>query len=152
MPEAWRIIKERHVPTAFSGEGAAKVGGRWNSRGIPVVYTSGSRALAALELLVHLNPPIHFALKMIRVEFSAELVHSISVTKMPEDWRLEPAPPSTKQIGDTWVKELRSVILAVPSVIIPDEINYLLNPSHPDIKKVTIGKPVDFSFDSRLLS
>ncbi len=60
MPEAWRIVKEKHAASAFSGEGAAKTGGRWNSRGVPVVYASATKALAALETLVHLNPPVPF--------------------------------------------------------------------------------------------
>jgi len=60
MPEAWRILKEKHAATAFSGEGAAKTGGRWNSRGVPVIYTSSTQSLATLESLVHLNPPVIF--------------------------------------------------------------------------------------------
>lgn len=63
MPEAWRIVKEKHAASAFSGEGAAKTGGRWNSRGVPVVYASATKALAALETLVHLNPPVPFQYK-----------------------------------------------------------------------------------------
>ena len=70
---------------------------------------------------------------------------------MPKNWREEPPPPTTQQIGDTWARESRSVMLAVPSIIIPEELNYLLNPAHPDFKKITIGKPEDFTFDSRLL-
>lgn len=150
MPEAWRIVKEKHVPTAFSGEGAARVGGRWNSRGVAVVYASATRSLAALETLVHLNPPIFLKYKIIRIEFAKELVGEI-VSALPGDWKQEPPPPSTRQIGDAWVRESRSAMLALPSIIIPDENNYLLNPAHPGFHKVIIHPPEDFIFDPRLL-
>jgi len=152
MPEAWRIVKAKHVATAFSGEGAAKTGGRWNSRGVPVVYASASQSLAALETLVHLTPPVMFHYKVIRIGFSDELVEQLKAGVLPSDWRVEPPPPSTKQLGDAWVRSSRSAILAVPSVIIPDEINYLLNPAHADFKKIAVGKPADFTFDPRLLT
>ena len=150
MPEAWRIVRARHAATAFSGEGAAKVGGRWNSRGVTVVYTSATRALAVLETLVHLNPPMVFQYKIIRLEFPDALIERITVSKLATDWRTEPPPPAGRQLGDAWVKEGRSAILALPSVIIPEEINYLLNPAHPDFKNISIGKAADFIFDPRL--
>jgi RES domain-containing protein len=152
MPEAWRIVKAKHVATAFSGEGAAKTGGRWNSRGVAVVYSSASRSLAALETLVHLTPPVMFRYKVIRIEFTDDLVEQLKAGVLPSDWRVEPPPPSTKRLGDAWARSSRSAILAVPSVIIPDEINYLLNPAHADFKKIAIGKPADFAFDPRLLT
>ena len=151
MPEAWRIVKEKHVAAAFSGEGAARTGGRWNSRGVAVVYTSASRSLAALEMLVHLIPPVKFRYKLIPVEFINDIVERIDKAALPPDWRAEPPPPSTKRLGDAWVRLSRSAVLAVPSVIIPAELNYLLNPAHVDFRKITIGKPVDFAFDPRLL-
>jgi RES domain-containing protein len=79
MPEAWRIVKEKHVGAAFSGEGAAKTGGRWNSRGVPVVYTSSTKSLAALETLVHLNPPVLFKYVAFRLEFDDALVEQVSL-------------------------------------------------------------------------
>ena len=152
MPEAWRIVKAKHVATAFSGEGAAKTGGRWNSRGVAVVYASASRSLAALETLVHLTPPVMFRYKVIRIEFTDALVEQMKAAALPLDWQIEPPPPSTKRLGDAWVRSSRSAILAAPSVIIPDETNYLLNPAHADFKKIAIGKPADFVFDPRLLA
>lgn len=149
MPEAWRIVKERHAATAFNGAGAARTGGRWNSRGVPVVYTSQSQALAALESLVHLNPPVLFKYVVFRLSFPAELMEEF--LKLPPDWQAEPPPPATKAIGDLWVREARSAILALPSIIIPGETNYLLHPAHPDFKKITMGKPQRFAFDPRLL-
>ena len=146
---AWRIVKAKHAATAFSGEGARLYGGRWNSPGVSLVYTSGTKALAALESLVHLNPPVIFKYAAIPIEFDAALVEK--VTALPADWNDMPAPPSTRAIGDLWAKQARSAVLELPSVIIPGESNYLLNPAHPDVKKISIGKSEPFSFDPRLL-
>jgi RES domain-containing protein len=152
MSEAWRIVKAKHAAAAFSGDGAAKTGGRWNSRGVPVVYASGTKSLAALETLVHLNPPVPFQYVAFRLQFDAALVENIPLNRLPADWRVEPPPPSTKAIGDAWAREVRSAVLALPSVIVPGELNYLLNPAHPAFKKISIGKPERFAFDPRLLT
>jgi len=152
MPEAWRIVKAKHAATAFSGDGAAKTGGRWNSRGVPVVYASSTKSLAALETLVHLNPPVPFNYVAFRLQFDDTLIENIPLTRLPADWRVEPPPPSTKAIGDAWLREVRSAVLALPSVIVPGELNYLLNPAHPAFKKISIGKPERFVFDPRLLA
>ena len=149
MKQAWRIVKEEHAATALSGEGARLYGGRWNSVGTSVVYSSGSKALAALESLVHLNPPVIFKYVAIPIEFDDALVEKVTV--LPVEWTEEPPPPATKDIGDVWVKEARSAVLELPSVIVPGEPNYLLNPAHPDFKKIVIGKSEPFSFDPRLL-
>jgi len=149
MNRVWRIVKEKHAATAFSGEGARRYGGRWNSVGTSVVYTSGSKALVALEALVHLNPPVIFKYVAIAIEFDDALVEKVAA--LPAEWTEEPPPPATKAIGDLWVKEARSAVLELPSVIVPGEPNYLLNPAHPDFKKIVIGKSEPFSFDPRLL-
>ncbi|KAB2645760.1 MAG: RES family NAD+ phosphorylase [Verrucomicrobia bacterium] len=152
MLEAWRIIKEKHAATAFSGEGAAKTGGRWNSRGVAVIYTSSTKSLAALESLVHLNPPVLFKYVAIRIEFDDALLEIMPARNLPADCRAEPPPPSSKAVGDGWVWAARSAVLALPSVLISGEPNYLLNPAHPDFKKISIGKPEPFAFDPRLLA
>jgi RES domain-containing protein len=151
MPEAWRIVKAKHAATAFSGNGAAKTGGRWNSRGVPVVYASSTKSLAALETLVHLNPPVPFNYVAFRLQFDDTLIENVPLNRLPADWRVEPPPPSTKAIGDAWLWEVRSAVLALPSVIVPGELNYLLNPAHPAFKRISIGKPERFVFDPRLL-
>ena len=152
MPEAWRIVKAKHVTEAFTGEGAARTSGRWNSRGVLVVYASATKSLAALETLVHLNPSAFFAYKIFRIQFDETLVEHVSLAALPPDWQSKPPPPTTKAIGDAWVRASRSAVLALPSVIIPNEINYLLNPAHVDFKKIKIGPPEDFAFDARLLT
>ena len=152
MPKAWRIVKEKHAATAFSGKGAADSGGRWNSRGVPVVYTSNTKSLAALETLVHLNPPVPFKYVAIRIQFDDALVEIVRGKALPPDWQTEPPPPSTKAMGDAWARAARPAVLALPSVIIPGELNYLLNPAHPDFKTISLGKPEPFAFDPRLLA
>lgn len=151
MRRAWRIVKEKHSATAFDGEGARLFGGRWNSRGTRLVYASATLALAALENLVHLNPPVAFKYVAIPIEFDEALVETVAASDLPADWTEEPPPPSTAEIGDLWVKESRSAVLELPSVIIHAEPNYLFNPAHPDFKKIIIGKSQPFSFDPRLL-
>ena len=150
MAEAWRIIKARRAETAFSGEGAALAGGRWNSKGVKTFYASATRSLAVLENLVHINPPVLFKYVCFRMEFEDSLAEKIVASRLPKDWDSHPPPPSTQRIGDDWVRSERSAVLAVPSAIIPKELNFLFNASHPDFKKITIGKPASFAFDSRL--
>lgn len=152
MLEAWRIVKAKHAPAAFSGKGAADNGGRWNSRGVAVVYCSQSKSLAALESLVHLNPPVRFEYVAMRVTFDESLVEWFPGRKLPDGWRAEPPPPGTQRIGDLWARASRSAVLALPSVIIPGEFNFLLNPTHQDFSKISRGKPEAFVFDPRLLA
>jgi len=151
MPSAWRIVKAAHAATAFDGEGAFRFGGRWNSPGTRVVYCSANLSLAALENLVHLNPPVPFKYAAIGLEFDARVVETVDAESLPVDWTSEPPPPSTMEIGDRWVKGGRSAVLEIPSAIIPGESNFLLNPSHRDFRRITLRKPVAFSFDPRLL-
>ncbi|MCC5849708.1 MAG: RES family NAD+ phosphorylase [Verrucomicrobia bacterium] len=151
MRRAWRIVKEKHAASAFDGEGAWRYGGRWNSQGTRVVYASGTKSLAALENLVHLNPPVPFRYVVISIEFDDTLVEKFKLSDLPAEWTEEPPPPSTQVIGDQWVKEARSAVLELPSVIIRDEPNYLLNPAHSDFKNIILGTPEPFSFDPRLL-
>ncbi len=150
--QAWRIVKERHAATAFSGEGAYLYGGRWNSPGTRAVYTSGTKALAALETLVHLNPPVMFRYVVFRVEFDEALVEKIALAALPADWPDEPPPPSAQAVGDLWSRQGRSTVLELPSVIIPGESNYLLDPSHPGFDQIVVGAPEPFAFDPRLLT
>jgi RES domain-containing protein len=152
MPTAWRLVKERYAATAFSGEGAAKVGGRWNSRGVRVVYVSGTRALAVLESLVHLNPSVPFQYVAIPVTFETAWVERFPLEELPPNWRESPPPPAAQQIGDAWVRAGRSVVLALPSVIVPEETNYLLNPAHPDFPQLRLGPAEPFAYDPRLLA
>lgn len=151
MARAWRIVKKIHASSAFDGEGAWRFGGRWNSPGTRVVYCSANLSLAALENLVHLNPPVAFKSVAIELEFDDRLIETIGAKSLPPDWTEEPPAGSTMRLGDQWVREGRSAVLKLPSAIIPTESNYLLNPAHRDFQKIIIRKPVAFSFDPRLL-
>lgn len=146
---AWRIVKTKHAKTAFNGEGAAVAGGRWNSQGVKVVYTSGFKSLAVLETLVHLNPSIPLSYVSFQIQFEDTFVEKI--TDLPAGWREMPPPRFLQKIGDEWVEEERSAVLEVPSSILPTEFNFLLNPRHPDFKKILIGKAETFLFDPRLI-
>src|SRR5437867_8573189 len=141
MAGGWRIVPEDRARDAFIGEGARLYGGRWNSPGVAVVYGSQHKSLAALELLVHLNPRRPNRFKTFFFQFPYSLVENVLLRDLPKDWLEQPPPPSTQQLGDAWVRESRSAVLAVPSIIIPEELNYMVNPGHPDFKRITIGKP-----------
>jgi RES domain-containing protein len=149
---AWRLIKARNAATAFDGEGARVEGGRWNPRGVPVVYLSDHPALAALEIFVHLKgaaAKIKFAL--FRVEIPAEVpVLELAVADLPAGWRNEPPTPGTMAVGEKWVGEGKAAVLKVPSVLVPAAANLVLNPRHPDAPKVRIGPAENFSFDPRM--
>jgi RES domain-containing protein len=148
---AWRITKHKHARTAFSGGGARKYGGRWNSPGIPIVYTAQSQSLAVLELLVHLeSPELLHKYVLISVEIDESLVIEFHQSQLPRNWRGNPPPAGSRKIGDDWVRSAGSVALRIPSTVIPAENNFLLNPAHPDFGSLVIGKPVAFSLDPRL--
>ena len=152
MIRAWRLIKAEHADDAFAGEGARRGGGRWNSKGVRVVYTSESLSLATLEVMVHTH--FYRALKYyicIPIDFDPSLSQSITIEDLSDNWKTDPIPQSIKKVGDRWIQNQESVILKVPSAIIPVEYNYLINPSHPDFEKVVIHSPQKFAFDPILL-
>ena len=149
---AWRIVKTRLKADAFSGEGARLYGGRWNSSGTAMVYTAGSISLATLELLVHLDTAsILPSFSICPVDFDDSFMEVINPAHLPSDWRQSPAPTSLKNIGDNWISRGSSVVLRVPSAVVEDENNYLINPAHKDFKKLVIGRMKPFRLDSRLL-
>ena len=153
MPSAWRIVRAARVSSAFTGEGARLYGGRWNSTGTTVIYVSEHESLAALEILVHLTPltPDGRYLSY-RLEWDDKLTESFPIKNLPARWNAEPPDFRTMQIGDEWVRAGKSVALAVPSVLSASEMNFLLNPRHPDFKKIKISQPIEYRFDSRLLN
>ena len=148
---AWRITKRKHAKAAFSGEGARKYGGRWNSPGVPVVYTAQSQSLAVLEIVVHLESTDVLAkYVLIGVEIDEALIQNMEASRLPRNWRADPAPLSLRAIGDEWALSLASAVLRVPSTLVPSENNFLLNPLHPDFCKLRIADPISFRFDPRL--
>jgi RES domain-containing protein len=151
MLAAWRIVKAAHADRAFTGEGAQRVGGRWNSPGVPVVYASEHKSLAVLEMLVHLDPRDAPRYVTFRLEFDEALVERRPADRLPSGWREEMPARAARLVGDAWVRAGRSAVLAVPSALIPEELNYLLNPAHPDFKRIALGKPTPLVLDPRLL-
>jgi RES domain-containing protein len=153
MASAWRIVRAQRAATAFTGEGARLYGGQWSSPGVRVEYVSERQSTAALETLVHVLPAaVRDRYKIFRVEWPDELTEHFPARKLPRDWRASPPSGATMHIGDVWVRERRSVALALPSAVAPDDTNFLLNPEHPDFVKIRIASPASFEFDPRLLS
>lgn len=152
MQRYFRLVKARFAERAFDGEGAKLAGGRWNSKGITVAYAADSIALAALELLVHLHShEILNHYRLCSIGLAAADILTLDERDIPRDWRDDPPPSSTARLGNDWVKAQASLALMIPSVVIPKQHILLINPAHPDFKKVrkTIRNE-PFVFDPRL--
>jgi len=147
---AWRVVKHQFAESAFDGEGARIFGGRWHSVGREVVYTSATTSLALLETLVHADLGLLSFYVTIPVTFDASLVETADPGRLPPNWRSSPAPYELQQIGDDWVASQRSCVLEVPSVIVPHESNFILNPRHRDMPSIEIGSPLTLVTDPRL--
>ena len=148
----YRLTLPRYADTAFTGEGARRVGGRWTPTGRPVVHTSGSVSLAVLETLAHTAVNSMPSQRVIAVDVPGALpVEAVDAADLPDDWRRTPAPASLQNIGRAWLGADRAAILRVPSVIVPLECNYLLNPRHPDFERLRVHAPEPFRIDKRLL-
>ena len=152
MNVAWRIVRAARAAGAFSGKGSYEQGGRWNSIGTAVVYVSETLALAALELFVHLTEKqrsIRFVVFKIAIPDHVR-IDGVARNKLPSNWRAEPPQRGTSQLGDDWVRAGHTVALRVPSAVVPQETNLVLNPSHPDFRRLRIGKAQQFAFDPRM--
>ncbi|HEY2581579.1 MAG TPA: RES family NAD+ phosphorylase [Mucilaginibacter sp.] len=135
----------------LSGTGARLYGGRWNSEGKAAVYLASSPSLALLEVLVHLPPlmiPDNYCLT--EVEVPDNVITNISIDSLPDSWKNISPPVILRQIGDDFLKKNEHLLMKMPSSIVPMEHNYLLNPQHPEMKKVKILNAVPFDFDERL--
>jgi len=146
----WRITTARRARTAFSGEGARLYGGRWNPKGVPLVYCAESRALAMLEMLVQ-DEPLRARYVVIPASLPDGMsIERVATAKLPSDWRTARRVEDLRMLGAAWAASKRTAVLAVPSAALPDETNYLLNPLHPELKRVRIGKPGTLITDVRL--
>ena len=146
----WRISALAHG--AFDGAGGRIASARWNRRGMPIIYTAGSLALAALEFFVHLPPDL--MLKRL-VAVSADIPESlkrdrIEVANLPAEWRSDRHVERLRDLGMEWLKTARTAVLDVPSAVIPQDRNYLLNPAHPHFSRVRVDPPEPFEFDYRM--
>ena len=117
-----------------------------------MVYAASTRSLATLEMAVHLDrSTLLDSFVLIPCRFDEHVVVTIESGALPANWRRDPPPPNVAAIGDAWAQSARSVVLAVPSAVIEEEVNYLLNPRHPQFAKIKVGRPQNFAFDQRLI-
>ncbi|MCC6192861.1 MAG: RES domain-containing protein [Burkholderiales bacterium] len=151
MLSVWRITTAAYARSAFSGEGARLYGGRWNLKGVPMVYTAASQSLAMLEMLVQ-DQPLRARYVMIEVRIPGGMpIDRLRADDLPSEWREVGARAKLQAIGAEWASKRRTAVLAVPSAIVPAESNYLLNPLHPDFKRIKLGKPATVKTDLRLI-
>jgi RES domain-containing protein len=152
----WRIATDTpdYEADDLSGAGAEKTGGRWNEKGVPVVYTSETRALACLETVVHLNAgglPLNRYLIAVTIPddvwASAQME---SVASLPVGWDAEPAGRASIRFGTGWIRSGKSALLVVPSTVVPEECNILINPRHSASRGITATKVRKWLYDPRL--
>lgn len=147
----WRIVKQRHAASAFSGEGARLFEGRWNSAGVAMVYCSEHVSLAALEILVHIQPIVpRDKFRLFRASWDEKIMISLEAKKLPHGWNTAMAGNASRHVGDDWIKSGKSAVLSVPSVIVPRERTFLLNPKHADFSRIKIKDNGLLELDPRL--
>lgn len=147
----WRICRARYAGEAFSGSGARPFGGRWNSPGVPMVYSSSSLALAAIELFVHLEPaqqPDDLVANAASLP-KGEPAQRLEPAKLPPRWWSDDFEP-LRGLGDRWVRDQSSLAMQVPSAALRMEWNVLINPLHPAVANLEIAPPQPFHFDARM--
>lgn len=147
----YRITKAAYARD-LSGSGPRLYGGRWNPKGLSVIYTSESRALAALEFFVHLSRAVILpGLSLVSIEIPESVSRKeVPAEGLPRGWRAYPAPPELAAIGAAWARSKESLLLRVPSALMPPEGNFLLNPAHPEMSHARIIEVVKYTLDQRL--
>lgn len=148
----YRICRAEHVATALTGIGAASYPGRWNSKGVHLVYTAGSHSLALLEMLVHVNTvhDVPANLRLLSYDLPDACVHALEPARWPAGWDRLPYSQAVRRVGDDFVRAGAHLALRVPSAIVPGESNVLINPRHADIARVIEAGNIDLAPDSRL--
>lgn len=149
----WRMAKARWAATAFDGEGARTYGGRWNPKGVAMIYASQSKSLAAFENLVHTqNAELLGSFIMIPATLDERACITIAEADLPPGWNEPQIGTGSQMFGKRWAVSNESVACRIPSIIIPGEWNYLLNPLHPEFgSSVEIGPTEPFTFDAQVL-
>jgi RES domain-containing protein len=148
----WRLCRAPYAAEASTGEGARRFGGRWNSRGVPMVYASTSLALAAIELFVHLEPGLapDDLVSTSALLPEGEPARTLHPADIPPAWWMDSAAFAIRDLGDAWIAGRSSLAMMVPSVPIRAEWNVLVNPLHPRIAELRIDPPQPFVFDARM--
>jgi RES domain-containing protein len=147
----FRLARKKY-PIELSGKGASIAGGRWNSKGTEVVYCAESRALAMAEVVVHLslaNLPSDFVMLQIDIPNDVSM-EKLEVADLEPNWNIFPFDFSTQLLGDDFVRRNTACVLKVPSAVVKGDCNFLINPYHPDFKKIKIVEQSDFPFDKRI--
>lgn len=148
--EVWRISDKKFKKSAFSGEGARLWGGRFNSLGNKAVYTSGSLSLALLETLVQSNDRSNLKNKVVvRASIPEKFIHMPPEIELPEKWAWTPVSKASQRYGDDWITKKEHAVLKIPSVVVPIEFNYVINPKHPDFDHISLSEPEPLPLDSR---
>lgn len=148
--QVWRLFPARFRSTAFTGIGGLYAASRWNHQGSPMVYTASSRALAALEFFVNLEPnEAPDDLLLAEAMIPNEWVDRLDMDLLPSAWR-ELNNLASRDLGSEWAASCRSVALQVPSAVVEGDWNVLLNPRHPEFGKVRISAPKPFRYDQRM--
>lgn len=148
----WRIVQKQHAESAWSGAGAALYPGRWNAPGTPIVYAAESRALALLEILANLGETTALdRYVLISARFGTSLCRTLAPRELPKGWDMNPPGEATRSLGTAWCQGHSSVALRVPSVLVPGEFNVLLNPRHPEFRRVRLGAAEPVRIDRRLI-
>lgn len=152
METFYRICQRHRAGTAMDGEGARLYGGRWNPVGLPAVYLADSRALAALEILVHADrDSISLDWSLIDVEVPPDLIDGFETSDLPGNWDAQPSSPGARSFGAAWLAGGSNLALRLPSAVIPEEFALMLNPRHRSARRIKISEPRRFPFDRRLV-
>jgi RES domain-containing protein len=150
---AWRIVDPAYIDDAFTGEGPRRRGGRWSPAGVLVVYTASSVSLAMLEIIVRTERALRLPeYALFSCSFPEAIVETLDRRRLPANWRDYPAPVELQQIGAEWLDSRESAVLEIPSAVVEQEVNYLLNPEHEDFRSIDIGEPRPFKLDPRLIT
>jgi len=148
----YRIARTRHIRD-LSGTGARLSGGRWNRRGTALLYTSESRSLATVEILVHLSmPQVPADLSIASLEIPDDIrPDEIRPSSLPKNWREHPAPAALADLGTKWARANRHLLLRAPSAVVEGEFNVLINPAHADMPRVKIIRVERYRMNARLV-
>lgn len=152
MSRLYRVLRKPYARAPFDGEGAYRYGGRWSSPGTRLSYTSEHQSLAMLEYFVHLDvddPPGDLVLAV--VEVPDDLARDqVETSDLPANWRESAAPAELARLGDEFAQRGESCLLLVPSVLAPSELNWLINPAHPDYKRIVVREVEPLSYEPRM--
>ena len=152
MSRVYRVLRKAYARTPFDGEGAYRYGGRWSSPGTRLCYASEHQSLAMLEYFVHLDqddPPDDLVLAV--AEVPDDLTRAwVETERLPPNWRDSAAPPDLARFGDEFARRGKDCLLRVPSVLAPGENNWLINPAHPDYRKIVVRATESLNYDPRM--